>query len=188
MLNWQLFTKGSGTMNIYQFMGRNIEITQAMRNYAEEKLAKLDRFSNNIMDAKVVMSYSNKAVNPARVEVQINVPHGIVRAEEAGADSYAAVDLVTDKLERQLKKLKGRYISRRSEELPQVYQEEVEEEEPQIVRTKKHVLRPMSPEDAAIQMDAIGHDFYMFLNSDSDLVSVIYLRSDGHYGLLEPKM
>ena len=176
-------------MNIYQFIGRNIEISQAMRNYAEEKLAKLDRFSNSIMDAKVVMSYNNKAVNPAKVEVQINVPHGIIRAEEAGADSYSAIDLVSDKLERQLKKLKGRYISRRAEELPPVYEEEeIDEEEPQIVRVKKHVLRPMSPEDAAIQMDALGHDFYMFLNSDTDLVSVIYLRDDGHYGLLEPKM
>ncbi|HHO55275.1 MAG TPA: ribosome-associated translation inhibitor RaiA [Trueperaceae bacterium] len=175
-------------MNIYQFIGRHIEITEAMRNYAEEKLSKLDRFSNQIMDAKVVMSYSkSKTINPAKVEIQINVPHGIVRAEESGADSYAAIDLVTDKLERQLKRLKGRFISRRNEDLPEVYQEEQDEEEPQIVRIKKHVLRPMSPEDAALQMDALGHDFYMFLNSDSNLISVIYLRDDGHYGLLEPK-
>ncbi len=175
-------------MNIYQFIGRHIEITDAMRNYAQEKLAKLDRFSNQIMDAKVVMSYSsNKKVNPAKVEVQINIPHGIVRAEESGADSYAAIDLVTDKLERQLKRLKGRFISRRNEDLPEIYQEEQEEEEPQIVRIKKHVLRPMSAEDAALQMDALGHDFYMFLNSETNLVSVIYLRDDGHYGLIEPK-
>lgn len=179
-------------MNIYQLIGRNLDITDAMRNYAEDKLGKLDRFSDQIVDAKVVMSYDHKqhATEPARVEVQLNVPNGIVRAEENGADTYAAIDLVVDKLERQLKRFKGRMLSRRNDDidipLPEPEQEEAEDEA-RLVRTKRYVLRPMTPEDAALQMEALGHDFFMFRNADTNLVSVIYLRDDGNYGLLEPE-
>lgn len=174
-------------MNIYQLIGRNIEVTGAMRSYAEDKLGKLERFSDQIVDAKVVMSY-NERMNgePAKVEVQVNVPNGIVRAEERGMDHYAAVDLVVDKLERQLKKFKGRSIAKRSEEKPQPIEPEPEAEAPRIVRTKRHVMRPMAPEDAAMEMEALGHDFYMFRNVDTDGITVIYLRQDGNYGLIEP--
>lgn len=174
-------------MNIYQILGRNIEVTEAMRSYAEEKLSKLERFSDHIVDAKVVMSYdaNSGAGNPARVEVQLNVPNGIVRAEESGQDTYAATDKVIDKLERQLKRHKERLISRRTE-VPPPPQPEPEPFEPSIVRTKRHVLRPMTPEDAAMQMEDLGHDFFMFHNSETNLISVIYIRDDGDYGLIEP--
>lgn len=174
-------------MDIYTFIGRNIEITEAMHNYAEDKLGKLDRFSDQIVDGRVVMSYNERdSAGPAKVEVQINVPHGIVRAEERGADSYAAIDLVVDKLERQLKRFKGRLLARRSEEKPAIEEPELEDEAPAIVRTKRHVLRPMAPEDAAMQMEALGHTFYVFRNAETDSVNVIYLRTDGDYGLIEP--
>ena len=182
-------------MNIYQVIGRNIEVTDAMRSYAEEKLEKLDRFSDQIVDAKVVMSYAEDgdAVNPARVEVQVNVPNGIVRAEEGGQDTYAAIDLVVDKLERQLKRFKGRLLARRNETvppepepLPEIEPEQSDVFLPQVVRTKRHILRPMTPEDAAMQMEALGHTFFMFHNSETDLVSVVYLRDDDDYGLIEP--
>ena len=186
-------------MNIYQVIGRNIEVTDAMRSYAEEKLEKLDRFSDQIVDAKVVMSYAEDgdAVNPARVEVQVNVPHGIVRAEEGGQDTYAAIDLVVDKLERQLKRFKGRLLARRNQEAPPappapeplpevVLEDDTQVHLPQVVRTKRHVLRPMTPEDAAMQMEALGHTFFMFHNSETDMVSVVYLRDDDDYGLIEP--
>ncbi len=176
-------------MDTYKFIGRNLEITDAMRSYAEDKLDKLDRFFENIVDTKVIMSYNHNSGGgtPARVEVQLNVPHGIVRAEENGVDTYAAVDLVVDKLERQLKRFKGRYIAKRQESTPELLpQEEAEETGPEIVRIKNHVLRPMSPEDAAMQMDALGHDFYMFRNSETESINVIYLRYDGNYGLIEP--
>lgn len=174
-------------MYIYQLIGRNIDVTDAMRTYAEDKLEKLERFSDQIIDAKVVMSY-NERVNgePAKVEVQVNVPNGIVRAEERGLDHYAAVDLVLDKLERQLKKFKGRSLAKRAEEKPLPVEPEVEDETPRIVRSKKHVMRPMAPEDAAMEMEALGHDFYMFRNVDTDGITVIYLREDGHYGMIEP--
>lgn len=179
-------------MNIYQLIGRNIEITDAMRSYAEDKLQRLDRFFDQIVDARVVMSYDERVGGePARVEVQVNVPNGIVRAEERGADTYAAVDLVVDKLERQLKRFKQRLRDKRADvpppnaDLPPADAEPAERE-PSIVRTKRYVLRPMSPEDAAIEMEALGHAFYLFRNVDTDLVSVIYLRHDGDYGLIEP--
>ncbi len=175
-------------MNIYQLTGRNLEVSEAMRSYAEDKLGKLERFSDQIVDAKVVMSYSSNAnsAEPAKVEVQLNVAGGMVRAEETGQDSYAAIDKVVDKLERQLKRFKGRFIARRNESAPPVPEPEPEQHSPSVVRTKRHVLRPMTPEDAAMQMEALGHNFFMFHNLDTDLVSVIYLRHDGDYGLLEP--
>jgi len=175
-------------MNIYKLIGRNLEVTDAMRQYAEDKLAKLDRFSDQIVDARVVMSYDNNqnAENPAKVEVQVNVPGGMIRAEERAQDTYAAVDLVTDKLERQLKRFKGRLIAKRTEGIPTPNEPEPTERAPRVARVKRHVLRPMAPEDAALQMEALGHAFYLFRNVDTDLISVIYLRNDGDYGLIEP--
>lgn len=181
-------------MNIYKLIGRNIEITEAMQAYAEDKLARLNRFSDQIIDAKVVMSYttSKHHGNPAKVEVQVNLPNGIIRAEERGQDSYAAIDLVVDKLERQLKKFKGRMLAKRGETAPSAVEadagmsDDMEDDEPRVVRTKQHTLRPMAPEDAALQMEALGHTFFLFRNIDTDLISVIYLRADGNYGLLEP--
>lgn len=188
-------------MDIYKLIGRNVEVTDAMRNYAEEKLDKLSRFSEHIVDAKVVMSYAadgNPAL-PAKVEVQLNLPHGIVRAEESGQDTYAATDMVVEKLERQLKRFKERKLAKRGKEpaleddlpplplegnLPPEEASEIVGGE--IVRVKRHVLRPMSPEDAAMQMEALGHNFFVFRNMETDDVSVIYLRNDGDYGLIEP--
>ncbi len=189
-------------MDIYKLIGRNIEITDAMRSYAEEKLEKLNRYSDHIVDAKVVMSYAadgNPAL-PAKVEVQLNLPQGVVRAEESGLDTYAATDTVVEKLERQLKRFKERKLSRRSREpvlssgdLPPLPLEdelppevETEPEAGEIVRVKRHVMRPMSPEDAAIQMEAVGHSFFVFRNMESDDINVLYLRYDGNYGLIEP--
>jgi putative sigma-54 modulation protein len=175
-------------MNIYKLIGRNVEITDAMRSYAEDKLGKLNRFNDQIIDARVVMSYaaSEGVAEPARVEVQVNVPNGIVRAEENGKDSYAAIDKVVDKLERQLKKFKGRMMSKRNEPAPLPDEPELDSREPEIVRIKRHVLRPMSPEDAAMQMEAVGHSFFVFRNADTEEINVLYIRNDGDYGLIEP--
>ena len=187
-------------MNIYKLVGRNLEVTDAMRSYAEEKLAKLDRVSDQIVDASIVMSYDNRedAANPATVEVQVNLPNGIIRAEERAQDTYAAIDLVVDKLDRQLKRFKGRLLARRQEAAPPPPDaepvaesdgddaDELFDDGPRIVRVKRHVMRPMAPEDAALQMEALGHTFFVFHNVDTGLISVIYRRQDGDYGLIEP--
>lgn len=188
-------------MEVYKLIGRNIDVTDAMREHAMEKLDKLSRYSEHIVDAKVVMSYAadgNPAL-PARVEVQLNLPHGIVRAEENGPDTYAATDMVVEKLERQLKRFKERKLSKRTQdatlnegELPPLplgdlpAEPEAAEGTGEIVRVKRHVLRPMTPEDAAMQMEALGHSFFVFRNMETDEVGVIYLRDDGDYGLIEP--
>jgi len=175
-------------MNIYKLMGRNIEVTDAMRQYAEEKISRLSRITDQIVDASIIMSYdSNKhAGSPAKVEVQLNVPGSVIRAEERALDTYAATDLVAEKLERQLQRYKDRVLDQRAPAVPVPTETEPEERDPQITRVKRHVLRPMAPEDAAIQMEALGHDFFLFRNVDTDLVSVIYRRHDGDYGLIEP--
>lgn len=182
-------------MNIYQLIGRNLEITDAMKSYAKEKLEKLSRFSDQIVDVKVVMSYaiSGNAAQPAKVEVQVNLPGGMVRAEESGADTYGAMDKVVDKLERQLKRFKGRMLAKRGTEAaepspppPPQQAPAPEADSPSIVRIKRHVLRPMTPEDAAWQMEALGHTFFMFRNLETEEINVLYLRHDGDYGLIEP--
>jgi putative sigma-54 modulation protein len=176
-------------MHIYKFIGRNVDITDAMRNYAEDKLAKLERFSDQIVDARVVMSYAGNehSSEPAKVEVQINVPHGIVRAEESGLDTYAATDLVVDKLERQLKRYKGRELAKRNEAPPEPEVEEEVYRAPEIARIKKHVLRPMTPEDSAMQMEDLGHNFFVFRDAQTENINVLYLRHDGDYGLIIPE-
>jgi putative sigma-54 modulation protein len=179
-------------MNVYKLVGRNLEVTEAIRSHVDTRLAKLERFSPHIVDAKVVLSVKNdgRANAPHRVEMQLNVPHGVIRAEEAGTDMYAVIDTAVHVLERQLKKFRTKLISREQRgelELPPVEAHEDEEEfAPEIVRSKRFELRPMTPEDAAAQMEALGHDFYMFQNSRTEQTSVIYKRKDGHYGLLEP--
>ncbi len=179
-------------MNIYEMIGRNLEITEAMRSYAEQKLSKLERLSDQLMDARVVMAYRNSDAEPAKVEVQIKVPNGLIRAEERGMDTYAAIDQAVDKLERQIKRMKDRPAPKRlPDPLPMedgavLLDDEGEPEEPAIVRVKRHVLRPMGPEDAAMQMEALGHNFFMFHNLETDEINVIYLRHDGNYGLIQP--
>ncbi len=179
-------------MNVYKLVGKNLEVTEGMRAHLDQRLSKLERFSAHIVDAKIVLSVKNdgSVYAPHRVEMQLNVPHGVIRAEEAHQDMYAAIDAATDVLERQLKKFRSKFITRSQRgELPleQAGIEPEEEFEVQIVRNKRFELRPMAPEDAAAQMEALGHDFYMFHNAVSDRVNVIYKRNDGHYGLLEPQ-
>ncbi len=178
-------------MNVYKLVGRNLEVTEAIREHVQQRLSKLERFSPHIVDAKVVLSVKNdgRANAPHRVEMQLNVPHGVIRAEEAGTDMYAVIDMAVHVLERQLKKFRTKLITReqRGDYIPEsALPDDDEEFRPEIVRNKRFEVRPMTPEDAAAQMEALGHDFFMFENSKTERVSVVYKRKDGHYGLLEP--
>lgn len=186
-------------VHIYKLSGRNVDVTDAMRDYVEEKLTRLDRFSDQITDARVTLTVREvrDAGRRNRVEVQLNVPHGIIRAEEHHADMYAAIDRASDVLERQLRKFKTKYLKHRLEAVPQPEPglaeaevdaglDDVAEFRPEIVRQKRFELRPMSAEDAVTQMEALGHDFYVFKNMDTDSCGVVYRRRDGNYGLIEP--
>lgn len=188
-------------MHIYKLSGRNVEVTEAMRDYVEAKLTRLDRYSDQITDARVtlVVREVRDAARRNRVEVQLNVPNGIIRAEEHHSDMYAAIDKASDVLERQLRKFKTRYMRHRHEAHPKPEKGPAEaaaevgitpadeEFRPEIVRRKRFDLRPMSAEDAAAQMEALGHDFYVFRDMANNETAVVYRRRDGHYGLIQPK-
>ncbi len=181
-------------MNIYKFVGRNVEVTEALKNYVERKAERLDRYFDNIVDAKVVLSIAGSphVERRAKAEIQLNVPGGIVRVEESDPDMYAAIDSAIEVLEKQLKRFKGRMVGKRHSNLgpsappPQPPEEEAEPFEPEIVRVKRFEMKPMTPEDAALQMEALGHTFFVFRNADTEQINVIYRRHDGNYGLIEP--
>lgn len=178
-------------MNIYQLAGRNFEITDAIRGYIEKKTGRLQRYFEHAVDARVVLAIETnpRVEKRARAEIQVNLPGGLVRVEEMDADMYAAIDKAVDRLETALKRYKERHFDR-TVAAPVAVDATAEptepEEEGQIVRVKRFVLRPMSPEDAAFEMENLQHDFYMFRNAQTDEINVIYRRRDGNYGLLEP--
>ena len=183
-------------VHIYKLSGRNVDVTDAMRDYVEEKLTRLDRYSDSITDARVTLTVRDvkDSTRRNRVEVQLNVPHGIIRAEEHHADMYAAIDKASDVLERQLRKFKTRYMKQRQEGRPEPRPgpaeaavnsgDDVSDFQPEIVRQKRFDVRPMSAEDAIVQMEALDHDFYVFKDLEGK-TSVVYRRKDGHYGLIE---
>ena len=190
-------------MQIYKLIGRDVEVTEALRDYVNQKLSRLDRFNDHITDAKVVLQVRDvrDTMRRNRVEVQLNVPNGLIRAEEHHADMYAAIDKVSDVLERQLRKFKTKILKRRQsadvledtggmvaapvvDDFPAI---DEEDHAPEIVRQKRIDLRPMSPEDAVMEMEALHHDFYVFMNAATDSCAVVYRRRDGNYGLIEPR-
>jgi putative sigma-54 modulation protein len=172
-----------------------MEITDAIRRHAEEKLNKLQRYFDIIHSVEVTASLVR---NWHVVEITVHADGVLLRGEEKSADMYTSIDLVVEKIERQLKKHKGKLIHRQrdaarrsaggsvSEESTAL---EAGEEEPggRLVRTKRFAVKPMAPEEAARQMELLGHDFYVFANSETEQVNVIYRRKDGDYGLIEPE-
>lgn len=167
--------------------GSKLEITEAMENYAKEKISKLEKYLETGEDAKatvVAKVHGHKHI----VEVTIPLKKVILRGEESQADFYAAVDTVIDKLERQIRKNKTRISSRKKEVIDFAYDfiEEIEEEEPQkIVKRKKIEVKPMDEEEAILQMELLGHDFYMYKDAETGTPALVYKRKDGNYGIIE---
>lgn len=178
----------------YTIRGQNVEVTPALKEYVEKKVGRLERYFNDIppsMEAIVTLSVNR---DEHRIEVTIPMPGVILRAEEARDDMYAAADVVVEKLERQIRKHKTK-INRKFRQdgsLKDLFAEQVDgvpaQEEPriEIVRNKRFALKPMDVEEAAMQMDMLGHNFFVFNNAETDLISVVYKRRDGRYGLIEP--
>jgi putative sigma-54 modulation protein len=185
--------------------GKNVEVNDQLRSYVTRRLGKLDRYLDNILSAQVELSAEKTRSTETRQVVQVTVDANgtILRGEEKAADMYAAVDAVTDKMERQIKRYKERLYHRgkmaagRSPALPtlaeavmpaeaEVAEEEEEEIEGRLVRTKMIDLKPMSAEEAIEQMELLGHNFFVFLNTENDGINVVYKRLDGNYGLLVP--
>lgn len=165
--------------------GKNIEITAALRDYLEKKLGKIEKFIDQPMNAQAKLF-----VERGRhiVEITVNMNGLILRAEESNNDMYASIDLATDKLEKQVLKYRARV--RRHAGVPAVpaapVAEEPADKEGRVVKTKRFEVKPLTVEEAAMQMDLLSHDFFVFVNSETHRVNVVYRRKDGDYGLLEP--
>ncbi len=174
-------------MNI-NIRGKKIEVTDAIKNYIEEKIGRVEKYlKNDNLDAHVLIKLRGR---DQVVEVTINTHHFVLRAEEAGNDLYAAIDKVVDKLERQIRKNKTRIHKKINKE--KIIEFELSdindiEEERSIVKRKVIDTKPMNEEEAILQMELLGHDFFAFKNANTDLVNVVYKRKDSDYGILEIK-
>ena len=173
-------------MNFKLTTGKNFEATPAMEELLEKKLAKLDRFFVSNTAAEVFMGMTKAK---AKVEITVPVRSGAIRSEKTGNDIYALIDEAMDSMEKQLKKYRSKlhdfYQSGgRADKMAPA--EAVEEAPISIVKTKRFAVKPMDAEEACLQMELLGHNFYVFLNAESGEVNVVYRRNDGAYGLIEP--
>lgn len=180
----------------FSIRGENIEVTDALKEYVEKKIGRLERYFETPQDTEVSVTLSI-ARNLHGIEVTIPLPGVLLRAEERSEDMYASIDLVAEKLERQIRKHKtklnrkyrqeGGVRSLFRENFGNVNARPLEEEETfEVVRTKRFDLKPMDVEEAILQMNMIGHNFFVFANMETDRVNVVYRRADGKYGLIEP--
>ena len=168
--------------------GKNINVTNGLRSQIEEKIGKLERYFTPNTEIHVTLSVEK---DRQKIEVTIPVKGSIIRAEEVSDDMYASIDLVEEVIEKQLKKYKNKIIDSRQsgEGLSRAFIEEetYEDDAIQIDRVKKFAMKPMDPEEACVQMELLGHSFYVFRNSETDEVNVVYKRKGGSYGLIEPE-
>lgn len=168
--------------------GKNLEVTKALQDYAKKKAAKISKFfEQEPLEVLVTMSVER---DTHIVDITVSVNGLLLRGEEKTGDMYASIDGAVNKIERQVHKYKTR-INRRLREENRVVlpsSEDVEEApEPKIVRTKRFAIKPMSVAEAVMQMDLLGHDFFVFFNAESEEVNVVYKRRGGNYGLIEPE-
>jgi putative sigma-54 modulation protein len=190
-------TGGRSDMNIL-IKGRNIPVTEALERYAWEKVERVARFFDDERTASraevELIHERNRAVSePEVAEATLFINGSVLKASESSEDMYASIDGMSDKLERQVKRFRGRQIDRwqgqlknRPDETQSFVVEEEEEIETRIVRTKQFQMKPMSAEEAVLQLELLDHDFYVFTSADTGDINVVYRRRDGDYGLIEP--
>lgn len=168
--------------------GRNIEVTDGLRAAVEDKLGKLDRFF--MADTEVIVTLSVEKERQ-KIEVTIPVKGNIIRSEQVSNDMYVSIDLVEEIIERQLKKYKHKIIDQKQNQAAfakEFVEKEFDDEaEVQIIRTKKFGVKPMDPEEACVQMELLGHNFFVFFNSETEEINVVYKRKGNTYGLIEPE-
>ena len=172
----------------YTITGRNVNVTPGIRKAVEEKIGKLDRYFNP--DTEVIVTWSVQK-DRQKIEVTIPVKGNLIRAEESSSDMYVSIDLVEEVIERQLKKYKNKIIDKKQSAQAFsdffINEETEDEEEIQIVKTKRFGIKPMDPEEACVQMELLNHNFYVFLNAETEEVNVVYKRKGHSYGLIEPE-
>src|SRR5699024_4285140 len=175
------------------FTGINMEVTDALKEMTEKKFGKLDKYFEEDIKADVTFSVEKER---QILEVTINLPGTILRAEEATDDMYNTIDKVVEILEAQIRKyktkLQKRYKNGRTIRIeniaPLAKEEEEKDEKPKVVRTKRFDMKPMNVEEAILQMELLRHNFFLFLNAETDDLNVLYKRKDGNYGLIEPEL
>lgn len=174
---------------LVRFSGKNIQVTDALKNIVEKKMSRLDRYFEPNVPANVTLS-----VQKSNQIIEITIPFNgiILRGEETNLDMYVAIDLVVDKIERQIRKQKTKLAKRkinldsvRFNSIPDYEWKENERKDPKIVKTKKFAIKPMSAEEAILQMELLGHSFFVYQDAETSDVNVVYRRNDGNYGLIE---
>ena len=172
----------------YNIRGEKVEITPSIRSYIEDKIGKLDKYFENpsIIDANVVIKVRGKE---QKIEITIPAVHYTLRSEESHDDLYAAIDLTVDKLERQIRKNKTKIKYKKKKNIIQNFEMDLEDsfedDNSKILKRKKVDMKPMDEEEAVLQMNMLGHSFFVFKNADTNSICVLYLRKDGNYGIIE---
>jgi putative sigma-54 modulation protein len=167
-----------------QVRGKNLQVTPALQQYVAQKLSHLDRFSDHLGRAQVTLS----VVREHHI-CEVTIPFAgsrLLRAEERSEDMYASVDKVVDKLQRQIEKYRTRLLARRTAGVGEAAAAPGPADGV-VVRTKRYPVKPMTVDEAILQMELLGHDFFIFADADTDRVSVVYRRWDGNFGLIEPE-
>ena len=172
----------------YIISGRNIDVTEGLKSAIHEKIGKLERYFTPDTEVHVTLSVEKER---QKIEITIPMKGNIVRAEQTSDDMYVSIDLVEEIIERQLRKYKNKIVDRQqaAASLSKAFvEEEIEDDdEIKIIRSKRFAMKPMDPEEACVQMELLGHDFYVFRNAISDEVNVVYKRKDHTFGLIEPE-
>ena len=168
--------------------GRNIDITEGLKSAVEEKLGKLDRFFAPETEVNVTLSVEKER---QKIEVTIPVKGNIIRSEQVSSDMYVSIDLVEEVIERQLKKYKNKIVDKQQNAAAfsqEFVEKDYDDDEVKIIRTKRFGIKPMDPEEACVEMELLGHNFFVFLNAETEEVNVVYKRKGNTYGLIEPEL
>ena len=180
--------KGMSGMK-FVIVGKNIEVTQGLKAAVEEKIGKLEKYFNPETEIHVTLSGEKER---QKIEVTIPVKGSIIRSEQVSNDMYVSIDLVEEIIERQIKKYKNKLIDQKQSagffKQEFIEKDYMDDEEVKIIRTKKFDIKPMYPEDACVQMELLGHSFFVFFNAETEQVNVVYKRKGNTYGLIEPEV
>lgn len=168
--------------------GKNIDVTEGLRSAVEDKLGKLERYFTPETEVIVTLSVEKER---QKIEVTIPVKGNIIRSEQVSNDMYVSIDLVEEVIERQLRKYKNKIVDKKQEggNFQQAFMDKdyEEDDDVNIIRTKRFGMKPMYPEDACVQMELLGHNFFVFRNAETEEVNVVYKRKGNTYGLIEPE-
>lgn len=172
----------------FTISGKNLQVSEGLRSAVEDKLGKLERYFTPDTEVIVTLSVEKER---QKIEVTIPVKGNIIRSEQVSNDMYVSIDLVEEVIERQLRKYKNKLVDKHqaaaSFQKAFLEKDYEEDEDVRIIRTKKFDIKPMYPEDACVQMELLGHNFFVFVNAETDQVNVVYKRNGNTYGLMEPE-